>query len=174
MTTLYLFLPPFLNNGSTLSKLFFQLVTQSQWKLLTLKCWPSNSILGHEASSLSYFPFIDCQPSTLWRFPRFYHPHAAASNEHLHYCNVIILCTDISYILLVDSIYWMKVYYAGLLNRFFSVYVQLFMLEFMSLLEVFITWQAFTVQTRIFIARCFMTSVIFVVQMILKIYLHVV
>ena len=54
-------------------------------------------------------------------FPRFYLPHAAVSNEHLRYRNAITLSTDTGYILLVDSIYWMEVYYAGPPNNCFAI-----------------------------------------------------
>ena len=54
-------------------------------------------------------------------FPRFYLPHAEASNEHLRYRNAITLSIDAGYILLVDSIYWMEVYYAGPSNRCFAI-----------------------------------------------------
>ena len=54
-------------------------------------------------------------------FPRFSLPHPETSSKHLRYRNAITLFTDAGYILLVDSIYWMEVYYAGPPNRCFAI-----------------------------------------------------
>ena len=49
-------------------------------------------------------------------------PDTPASNKHLRYRNAITLSTNTGYILLVDSIYWMEVYYAGLPNKCFAIH----------------------------------------------------
>ena len=54
-------------------------------------------------------------------FPRFHLPQSEATNGHLRYRNAITLSVDAGYILLVDSIYWMEIYYSGPSNRCFAV-----------------------------------------------------